>query len=58
MKIEVDGKRLKVTGARMVWPKEEDLEIQSHGGRIELLLEDPPRYAAILLKLAASSRGE
>ena len=26
VRIGVDGKRLKVTGARMVWPKEEDLE--------------------------------
>ena len=58
VRIKLDSSRLKVSGARMVWPKEEDVEIQSHGERIELLLEDPPRYSAILLKLAASSRGE
>jgi hypothetical protein len=52
VRINVDGKRLKVTGARMVWPTEQELEAHSQGGRIEVVLQNPPRYAAILLKLA------
>jgi hypothetical protein len=51
VKIDVDGTRLKVTGARMVWPKEEELEIHPRGGRIEVVLPDPPRYGALYLKL-------
>jgi hypothetical protein len=52
VRINVDGKRLKVTGARMVWPKEQDLDVYSQGGRIEVVLQYPARYAAVLLKLA------
>jgi hypothetical protein len=50
--IGVDGKRLKVMGARMVWPKEEDLEVRPQGGRSEVVMQNPPRYAALFLKLA------
>jgi hypothetical protein len=51
VRIGVDGKRLKVTGARMVWPKEQDLEVHSRGGRTEIVLQNPPQYAAVYLKL-------
>jgi hypothetical protein len=54
VRINVDGKRLKVTGARMVWPTERELEVHSQSGRIELVIQNPPRYAAILLKLAGA----
>jgi hypothetical protein len=50
--IGVDGKRLKVTGAMTVWPKEEDLEVRAHGGRSEVVLQNPLRYTALFLKLA------
>jgi len=50
--IAVDGKRLKVTGARMVWPKEEDLAVRAHEGRSEVVLQNPSRYTALFLKLA------
>ena len=52
VRIGVDGKRLKVTGARMVWPKEEELEVHSRGGRTEVVLPNPPRYGALYLKLS------
>ena len=51
VRIGVDGKRLKVTGARMVWPQEEDLEVRQQGGRSEVVMQNPPRYAALFLKL-------
>jgi len=53
VRIGVDGKRLKVTRARMVWPEEEELEVHPRGGRTEVVLQNPPRYAALLLKLAS-----
>jgi len=56
VRIGVDGKRLKVTGARMVWPKDEDLEIHSRGGRTEVVLQNPPRYGALFLKLGEPVR--
>jgi len=52
LRINVDGKRLKVVGARMVWPKEHVLDVHSRGERAEVILENPPRYAAVLLGLA------
>ncbi len=52
VRIGVDGKRLKVAGARMVWPKEEDLEVRAQGGRSEVAIQNPPRYTALFLKLA------
>ena len=51
VRIAMDGMRLKVTGARMVWPKEEELALQPQGSRTEIVLQNPPRYAALLLKL-------
>lgn len=56
VRIGVDAKRLKVTGARMVWPKEADLEIQTRGGRTEVVLQNPPRYIALYLKLSEPVR--
>jgi len=55
-RISIDGKRLKVTGARMVWPKEQDLEVQSRGGRTEVALQNLPRYAALYLKLGERAK--
>lgn len=49
--ISVDSQRLKVTGARTVWPHEEDLEVHPRGGRTEVILQNPPRYTALYLKL-------
>ena len=50
--LAVDRNRLNVTGARMVWPQEKDLEVRELGGRREVVLQNPPRYAALYLKPA------
>jgi hypothetical protein len=52
VKVSVDGKRLKVTGARVVWPKEQDLDVRTQGSRIETVLQNPGRFTALYLKLA------
>jgi hypothetical protein len=52
VRLAVDRNRLKVTGARMVWPERKDLEVREGGGRREVVLHNPPRYAALYLKLA------
>lgn len=50
--INVDSKRFKVTGARVIWPKEQDLEVRNAAGRTEVVLRNPARYTALYLKLA------
>jgi hypothetical protein len=50
VRIDVDGKRLKVTGARLVWPHEQDVPVRSRGGRTEVAIENPPRYGVLYLK--------
>ena len=49
--IQTDPGRLKVAGARVVWPKEQELEVLSKRGftRVEVLA--PGRYTALYLKL-------
>jgi hypothetical protein len=49
--ISVDGARLKLKGARIVWPKEKDLEVKEEGNRTQIVLENPPRYTAMLVRL-------
>lgn len=56
VRISVDARRLKVTGARMVWPKEQDVPVRSRGGRAEIVIENPPRYGALYMKLAEPVR--
>jgi hypothetical protein len=51
VKLSVDPKRLAVKGARVVWPDERELEVRSAGGRTEIVVENPCRYATVLLKL-------
>ena len=52
VKIAVDERRLKVTGAQMVWPTERHLEVRSEHGQSEVIIPNPPRYTAVFLKLA------
>jgi hypothetical protein len=52
VRIRIDGKRLRVTGAHAVWPKEEDFQVGTQQGRAEILLKNPARYSALFLKLA------
>jgi len=51
IEIRVDPGRLKVGGARVVWPKEEDLTVTNHEGGTRIVLENPGRYTALYLKL-------
>ena len=50
--IHADPLRLKVAGARLVWPKEQDLGIVTKEGSIQVMLRAPGRYSALYLKLA------
>jgi hypothetical protein len=50
--LTVNPAKLKVVGARMIWPEARDLSVGTHGGRIHLVLNAPPRYVALHLKLA------
>ena len=54
--ISIDPRRLKVTGARAVWPAEKELPVmleRGNGGmKNEVVLENPPRYTALYLRLA------
>jgi hypothetical protein len=56
VRINVDGQRLKVVGAHMVWPAEQDVAVHTRGNRIEVVVENPPRYGALYLKLGAPVR--
>ena len=38
-------------GARMVWPKEKDLEVREEGSRTQVILENSSRYTAMLLSI-------
>ena len=50
--IKTDPARLKVLAARLVWPKEMDLQVTSRDGANQVVLSAPARYSALYLKLA------
>ena len=50
--IVVDSKKLKIEGARMVWPRTTDLSLRAQDGRIQIELSKLERYCMVLLKLA------
>ena len=50
--IKVDPARLKVSGARLVWPKEKELEVVSKDNATQVVLAAPSRYTALYLKVA------
>lgn len=54
--ISIDPRRLKVIGARAVWPAEKELPVgleRGNGGmKNEVVLENPARYTALYLRLA------
>jgi hypothetical protein len=50
--ISIDSGRLRIAGARVVWPREKDLAVETRNGRTHILLENPDRYTALYLKLA------
>jgi hypothetical protein len=36
----------------MVWPKEQDLQVEAGGELTRVVIPTPPRYAALYMKLA------
>jgi hypothetical protein len=52
VELRINPSKLKVAGARVVWPKEEDLELGSKEGQTHIVLPNPPRYTALYLNLA------
>jgi hypothetical protein len=51
IEISIDTRRLRVTGAQIVWPKTKNLPISRRDGRTRILLQKPDRYTALYLKL-------
>ena len=52
VEIRVNSERLKVTAARVVWPEERGLAVESRDGKLHVTLPRPERYTALYLKLA------
>jgi hypothetical protein len=52
VEIRINPTKLKVTGARVVWPKEQDLPAVLREGKTHVVLSNPGRYTALYLKLA------
>ena len=53
--IRVNPARMEVTGARMVWPKKQDLPLIEQNGKLVVRLPEVDTYAAICLSLARTS---
>jgi hypothetical protein len=52
VEIRTNPQKLKVTGARVVWPKTQDLPVDAKGGRSHIAVPNCERYTALYLKLA------
>jgi hypothetical protein len=52
VEISVDSARLRLAGARVVWPRDRDLAIETRDGRTYISLRSSGRYTALYLKLA------
>ena len=52
VEIRLHPERLKVTAARIVWPREQDLKVDSRNGKLRVVVPRPERYTALYLKLA------
>ena len=50
IEISFDPRRLRVTAARVVWPKTRDLAVARDGRRGRIVIEKPDRYTAIYVK--------
>ena len=49
--VSVDSNKLKVTGGRVLYPKQEDVHLMAGNGRTQLEISNLLRYATIFLKL-------
>ena len=52
VELRINPTKLKVTGARVVWPKEEDLTVINSEGFTRIVLPNPERYMVLYLRLA------
>jgi hypothetical protein len=51
VEISIDGTRLHVNTARIVWPEMRDLAIRQENGHLRITIERPDRYTALYLGL-------
>ena len=49
--ILINSRKLKVAGARVVWPHRQDLEISTTQGKTRITVPKPGRYTALYLKV-------
>ena len=49
--LRLDSRRVRVVGARMVWPELRDLEIRHSGNYTTITLTNLERYAALYLRV-------
>jgi hypothetical protein len=49
--LRINPEKLRVKGARVVWPQERDLNVTTEGGKTQIILKNPERYTALFLKL-------
>ena len=54
VELRINPEKLKLSGARVVWPEEKDLELNKRGNKVHIVLPNPPRYTALFLELAPS----
>ncbi|MCL5670964.1 MAG: hypothetical protein M1423_06680, partial [Acidobacteria bacterium] len=52
VRISTGPQRLHVVGARMVWPTEGDLPVETETGRDQVIVSDPGVYTALYLQVA------
>jgi hypothetical protein len=53
VEVRINPLRLKVTGARTLWPKEKELSVASGDGKTRIVLPELERYTAAYLSLAS-----
>ena len=51
VEISINSSRIRVQGARIVWPTEADIQLENQAGRIRLTLKNPASYTALYLKV-------
>ena len=52
VELRINSTKLKVNGARVLWPKEEDLTVINSEGFTRIVLPNPERYMVLYLRLA------
>jgi len=50
--LRINPRKLKVKGARVVWPRERNLDVTTQGGKTRVAIGNPPQYTALFLELA------